>query len=303
MRLSQLDLNLFPVFDAIYTKRNLTRAAEVLCVTQPAVSNALARMRKSFNDPLFVSTPQGMVPTPIAKRIHQQVSEALQLLDSSVQLADSFAPAQANLRFRFSMNDMSESILLPRLNDVLEKEAPGISIESYFTPRRDLPQALSNGDLDLAFDAPLLNEPQLLHDSLLSTPYVCFVRKNHPVVSSVQDNTLSLEAYLALEHIHVSGRRRGMGVVDSELNRMSKARKIKLRVQHYLVAPVIAQRSDLILSGPELLLRDYEGHMFEIPFPLPEESWHLYWHKSADQDKANQWMREKIAEITSTLAQ
>lgn len=301
MRLTQIDLNLFPVFDAIYTKRNLTRAAELLCVTQPAVSNALARMRKIFNDPLFVSTSQGMVPTPVAKALYVEVSEALGLLDHSMQVTDSFVPEKAEMTFRLSMNDMSESIILPALNKTLQQQAPGICIESYFTPRRELHQLLASGELDIAFDAPLLNDPQLQHCNLLTTRQVCFIRRDHPLQKILTNNYLSLEDYLALEHVHVSGRRRGMGVIDTELNRLSLVRRIKLRVQHYLVAPMMVQQSDMALSGPELLLKNYDGLLYELPFHVPEENWHMYWHKSSDQDKANQWLREKIRSVVSDL--
>ena len=147
MRLNQVDLNLFVVFETIYAKRNLTWAAEVLCISQPAVSNALMRMRKTFNDQLFVSTPQGMVPTPVAENIAGRVGEALQLLNTSVQEADRFQPAFAKKTFRVSMNDLAEALLLPALGEILRLQAPGIRIESYFSNRRDVPQELAAGAL------------------------------------------------------------------------------------------------------------------------------------------------------------
>ncbi|WP_288107850.1 LysR family transcriptional regulator [Limnobacter sp.] len=291
MRLTQVDLNLFVVFEAIYTRRNLTRAAEVLCITQPAVSNALARMRKTFNDQLFVSTSRGMVPTPVAENIYSRVSEALLLLDSSVQESELFVPQQARKVFRLSMNDLTESLVLPRLTAMLEQEAPGVQIESYFTARRDLATELEAGAIDLAIDAPLVNDPKLRHSPLLPVKYVCMLRKDHPF----KGDTMTMQQYLGLAHLHISSRRKGLGVVDTELLKLGHKRNIQMRVQHYLVAPLIAMRSDLALTGPEHLLQDYDARLIELPFELPLMEWHLYWHRSSDQDQANRWLRSRIA--------
>lgn len=293
MRLSQVDLNLFVVFETIYAKRNLTRAAEVLCISQPAVSNALTRMRKTFNDQLFVSTPQGMVPTPVADNIIARVGEALQLLNASVQEADQFQPAQAQKVFRVSMNDLTEALLLPALGEILAQQAPGIRIESYYSNRRDVPQELAAGALDLAIDAPLINDPQLHHGPLMSEHYVCMLRRGHPLAGK----TLTLDRYLELGHIHISSRREGLGHVDAALGKLGKTRNIQMRVQHYMVAPLIAMRTDLALTAPLGLVQGYDAIQLELPFQLSPLEWHLYWHRSADRDQANAWLREKLLQF------
>ncbi len=293
MRLNQVDLNLFVVFETIYAKRNLTRAAEVLCISQPAVSNALQRMRKTFNDQLFVSTPQGMVPTPVAENIVGRVGEALQLLNASVQEADLFLPENAQKVFRVSMNDLAETLVLPALGEVLQREAPGIRIESYFSSRRDVPGELAAGALDLAIDAPLISDPQLYHSPLMSERYVCMLRKGHPLA----DLPLSLDRYLALGHIHISSRREGLGHVDAALNKLGKPRKIQMRVQHYMMAPLIAMRTDLALTAPLRLVQGYDAIQLELPFKLSAMESHLYWHRSADRDQANIWLRDKLLQF------
>lgn len=296
MRLNQVDLNLFVVFDTIYAKRNLTRAAEILCISQPAVSNALARMRKTFNDQLFVSTPQGMVPTPVAENIVGRVGEALQLLNSSVQEVNLFLPANAKKVFRVSMNDLTETLLLPALGEVLQREAPGIRIESYFSKRRDVSRELAARGIDLAIDAPLIDDPQLHHGPLMSERYVCMLRKGHPLAGQ----TLSLENYLALGHIHISSRREGLGHVDAALNKLGTPRKIQMRVQHYMVAPLVVMRTDLALTAPLRLVQGYDAIQLELPFELPPMDQHLYWHRSADQDHANAWLRDKLLQFMRT---
>jgi DNA-binding transcriptional LysR family regulator len=293
MRLNQVDLNLFVIFETIYAKRNLTRAAEVLCISQPAVSNALARMRKTFNDQLFVSTPQGMVPTPVAQNIVGRVGEALQLLNASVQEADQFVPGSAEKVFQVSMNDLTETLMLPALGDVLQREAPGIRIESYFSNRRDVVRELATGALDLAIDAPLISDPQLCHGPLMSERYVCMLRRGHPLAG----RALTLESYLALGHIHISSRREGLGHVDAALNRLGKQRNIRMRVQHYMVAPQIALRTDLALTAPLGLIQGIDAVQLELPFALPAMEWHLYWHRSADRDQANAWLRKQLLQF------
>ncbi|MGA7816371.1 LysR family transcriptional regulator, partial [Caballeronia sp.] len=228
MRLSKVDLNLFVVFEAVYRTRNLTRAAEMLFITQPAVSNALARMRNAFDDPLFVSTSAGMIPTPVSENIISRVREALQLLDSSTHVEARFDPASSERTFRLSMTDLTEALLLPALEEVLQRLAPGIRIESYFTTRREVPEALASGAVNLAIDAPLIDDPYLEQEPLGRDRYACMLRQDHPYAKK----KLTIDDYLRFGHIHVSSRRQGPGLVDAELNRLGHRRSIQTRVQH-----------------------------------------------------------------------
>jgi DNA-binding transcriptional LysR family regulator len=293
MPLSRIDLNLFIVFEAVYRTRNLTRAAELLFITQPAVSNALARMRKTFDDPLFVSTPAGMLPTPVSENIIGRVREALQLLDSSTHAGERFDPATSQRTFRLSMNDLTEAMLLPALEEVLQRHAPGIRIESYFTTRREVAEALASGEVHLAIDAPLIDDPQLEQAPLGGDRYACLLRKDHPF----RKKKLTLDDYLRLGHIHVSSRRQGLGLVDTELNKLGQRRNVLTRVQHYLVAPLIAMRTDLVLTAPLKLLQRYDARILKLPFDLPGLESHGYWHRSVAGDPAHRWLREQIGEL------
>ena len=295
MRLNKVDLNLFIVFDAIYTERNLTRAAQVLCITQPAVSNALARLRKTFNNPLFVRTPQAMVPTPVADNIIVHVREALRLLNTSVQEGDQFQPATAQKAFRVSMNDLPEALILPSLQQQLQQVAPNIQLASYYSNRQEVPQELTAGTLDLAIEAPIINDSQLYQRPLIKDRYVCMLRRRHPCAN----DPLTIERYLGLGHIHISSRKKGRGHTDLALNAMGMTRNIQLRVQHYMVAPLVAMRTDLALTVPLRLAQQYDAKILELPFELEQLELHLYWHKSADQDQANQWLRENLSRIVT----
>ncbi len=298
MNLSKVDLNLFIVFDAIYTEANLTRAGQIVGITQPAVSNALARLRETFNDPLFVRTAQGMVPTPMAQNIIGPVRNALSLLRVSVQESRTFNPLQANKTYRISMTDLTEEIILPPLFQRLRRQAPAVQIESFLSKRRETTKELAAGRLDFAVDAPLNTDPQVRHVKLLSDRYVCAIRKGHPLAKE----KLTLDEYMSLTHIHISSRRSGLGYVDLTLGKMGIQRKIALRSQHYLMASMVMQKTDMAMTVPERFARSHDLHYVGVPVEVPAVETHLYWHESTDQDPANRWMREQMIELAQQIS-
>ncbi|MCB1647141.1 MAG: LysR family transcriptional regulator [Pseudomonadales bacterium] len=301
MKLSDIDLNLFVVFDAIYTEGNLTRAGEIIGITQPAVSNSLSRLRNLFDDPLFVRTAEGMVPTPVAQNIVGSVRQALGLIRSSVQESEAFDPTVSDKRFRVSMTDLSQSIVLPYLFGQIKKEAPNISIDCYHVRRRDMNIELASGNLDLAVDIPLTPDQQIRQAPLFSHPHVCVVRENHSTIR----NELDLDSYLSLNHIHISSRRGGLGHVDLALGKMGRRRQITLRTQHYLATPELVSKTDLALTVPRVFAEFLGSRLpvkyLELPFEVPNLETYLYWHESTDKDQANRWMRELILSLPAKL--
>lgn len=301
MKLSDVDLNLFVVFDAIYTEGNLTRAGEIIGITQPAVSNSLSRLRTLFDDPLFVRTAEGMIPTPVAQNIVGSVRQALGLIRSSVQESELFDPKVSDKRFRVSMTDLSQAIVLPWLFSRIMTDAPMISIDCYHVHRRDMNIELASGNLDLAVDIPLTPDPQIKQAALFSHPHVCVVRKDHGLVK----DKLDLNTYLALDHIHISSRRGGLGHVDLSLGKMGKKRKISLRTQHYFATPQLVSRTDLALTVPRIfadfLVNNSPVRYLDIPFDVPHLESYLYWHESTDKDQANRWMRDLILSLHGKL--
>ncbi len=299
MNLTKVDLNLFIVFDAIYTEANLTRAGQIVGITQPAVSNALSRLRETFNDPLFVRTAQGMVPTPMAQNIIGSVRNALQLLRVSVQESRIFNPLEANKTFHISMTDLVEAVLLPPLFQRLRRQAPGVQIESFLTRRRETTKELAAGRIDFAVDAPLNTDLQVRHVKLFEDRYVCAIRKGHPLAKE----KISLDEYLSLSHIHISSRRSGLGLVDLALGKMGLQRKVALRSQHYLMAHEVMQQTDMAMTVAESFARRHSLHVVELPVnSVPAQETHLYWHESTDQDPANRWMREQLIELSQLIA-
>ena len=291
MNLSDKDLNLFVVFDVIYTERNLTKAGEVLGITQPAVSNALSRLRENFNDELFVRTSKGMMPTPVAQNMVKDVRQALDLIRNSISESESFNPKTANATFRISIGDTSEYRLLPQLIKNISNLAPGVDVESYLTPRTETPKELAAGNIDFAIDPPIHSDPNLRNKKIYQDDYVLVVNKKHPIAKKKK---ISLEDYLSLSHIHISKRASGLGHVDTTLNRLGLTRRIALRAQHFLVAPYIIDQSNLVMTTIKSFSRGRELKVFQLPFKINPLVLHLYWHVNKDMDPANKWMRELI---------
>jgi DNA-binding transcriptional LysR family regulator len=296
MKLSDIDLNLFVVFNAIYTEGNLTRAGEIIGITQPAVSNSLSRLRTLFDDPLFVRTADGMIPTPVAQNIIGSVRQALDLFRSSVQESEHFDPLLSDKRFRISMSDLQQAVYLPSLLKTMKKRAPHTAAECYQVRRRDLSIELASGNLDLAFDVPLTPDPQIIHTRLRSTPQVCVVREKHPLVKG----PLTIENYLCLEHLHISSRRGGLGMVDLALGKMGEKRNIVVSTQHYMSTAQLVTGSDLAVTVPlhfaEFLKNVVPIKFLPLPFEVQDLETHLYWHESTDKDQANQWLRKMITD-------
>ncbi|MFC4271066.1 LysR family transcriptional regulator [Sneathiella chungangensis] len=291
MQLSHLDLNLFLTFEAIYTHGNLTLAARTLNVTQPAVSNALARLRDRLDDPLFIHAGKRMNPTPMAQRMIGPVRQALRLLQSGISAAEEFDPALSDKTVRIAIGDIGETILLPRLVERLRRLAPVMKIQAFNVPRRSIPRKLSLGEIDFAVDIPLLANTQLMYDKLMSDDQVCAVGRHHPLATQ---HTLTIDDYLAMSHILVSSRSRGGGLVDIELDRKGMSRQISVRLQHYQAAFHMIKEIDLAVTAPLQLTRMYDCRTFPLPLEVPKLDLYLYWHISADQTAVNRWLRQQI---------
>ena len=294
MNLHRIDLNLFAVFDAIYTAGSLTKAADVLCITQPAVSNSLARLREMLNDPLFVRTGHSMTPTPVAQNIIVPARQALGLLRKSVQQSHIFEPETSTKAFNFASRDLLEVSIMPRLMANLQHTAPNITLTNYEISRPQIVSAMASGNLDFFADASTFTDIHLKKQVIASDRFVVLARKNHPIVQK----NLSMDDFLKLKHINVSHRKSGAGPIDIALDKLGKKRQIVMRGQHFLTIPSAISKTDLIACIPYHLAKHYDLAMFEVPFKIPPIEYFLYWHLSADNDAAHKWMRDQIAEVT-----
>ncbi|MCC2615219.1 LysR family transcriptional regulator [Aestuariibacter halophilus] len=298
MNLNRIDLNLFAVFDAIYTAGSLTKAADVLCITQPAVSNSLARLRDMLNDPLFVRTGHCMTPTPVAQNIIGPAREALSLLRKSVQNSHTFEPASAEKTFHFATRDLFEASVMPRLLAKLQNRAPHVSVTNYEIDRNEVVSAMASGSLDFYADASSYTDPHLKKQWIASDRFVVMARKNHPDLR----NGIDLDTFLRLGQINVSHRRGGIGPIDIALDKIGKRRTIVMRGQHFLTVPPTIVKTDLIACIPYHLAKHYDLAIYEMPFDVPAIDYFLYWHVSADHDHAHIWMRELIADVAKAFS-
>lgn len=298
MNLKETDLNLFIAFDVIYTEKNLTKAGQVLGITQPAVSNALSRLRELFGDELFIRTSKGMIPTPVANQIIKDVRSALSLIQNTISETEKFDPSIAEMTFKISIGDSSEYRLLPLLIKELAEIAPKIKVETYLTPRKDAPRELASGTIDFSIDPPVHSDPHLKHEKIYEEDYVMIVRKDHPILSLKE---ITIEDYLKLSHIHISNRKTGLGHVDMALYRLGLSRDISLRAQHFLVAPYIVEQSDLAITTTKGFAVDRDLAWRELPFEIEPLILHLYWHEAKDSDPSTKWMKDLMLKTYGKL--
>ena len=298
MNLKETDLNLFIAFDVIYTEKNLTKAGQVLGITQPAVSNALSRLRELFGDDLFIRTSKGMIPTPVANQIIKDVRSALSLIQNTISESEKFDPSVAEMIFKISIGDSSEYRLLPLLIKELAEVAPRIKVETYLTPRKDAPRELASGTIDFSIDPPVHSDPHLRHEKIYEEDYVMIVRKDHPILDLKE---ITIEDYLKLSHIHISNRKTGLGHVDMALYRLGLSRDISLRAQHFLVAPYIVEQSDLAITTTKGFAVDRDLAWRELPFDIEPLVLHLYWHEAKDSDPSSKWMKDLMLKTYGKL--
>ena len=293
MKISAFDLNLFVIMNSIYTEGSLTKAAEVVGITQPAVSNALSRLREKFEDDLFVRTGSGMVPTQKTENIIKDIQNALQLMQKSVNEPDEFDPATSQKTFRISLGDINEGRILAILISKIEKLAPNIKLECYYTARGQVPHALATNELSFAVDPFIPNSKDTNSTKVFSDKFVIAHRANHPVSKITE---ITLDEALKLKYINISNRKRGASVVEMEMQKMQLQPEIALRAQHYLVTPEIVRSTDLCLLCSETFAKKHGLSYVNLPFDVPPLEQYLIWHKSDDNDGSHIWMRTLIAE-------
>jgi len=304
VHLSQVDLNLFVVLEAIYREGNLTRAGRQLKLTQPAMSHALKRLRELLKDPLFVREGANMVPTPFSRNMINDVRQALQILEVNLYENRNFDPAHTRRNFLLGFWELMEAIILPRLSNLLAEAAPEISLTTLRVKRREIEVELASGALDLALDVPISMTDSIRQKPLFSDRVVVAARQGHPAVG----RELDLDTYLAQEHILVSSRRYGPSLVDAELNRKGKKRQIVLRCQNYFAACRVVSETDMLLTIPEHYAQMLNSRFGNRLYPFPLKSLqsldiHMYWHESADNDPPNRWLREQIAKVVEESIQ
>lgn len=300
MNLRSVDLNLLTVFDAILTEQNITRAAASLGMSQPAMSNALARLRDLLKDPLFTRTGRGVLPTERAKQLAGPVREALALIHHTLSEQWLFDYATAERGFHIAMSDYGEAVILPRLMDYVEKVAPGIRIHASHVVERTLPRSLSSGEVDLAIGNLDFLET-FPNQKLLEESFITLVRPDHPQIRE----SLTLKLLTSVPHVVVSHPRRRGSLMDEALAEKGLKRRVALRVASFLSVPLIVASSNLIGNLPLRVAQSYATLMglrlMPPPLTLGNVEIHQFWHQRTEKDAGNQWLRRTIAEICQRI--
>ena len=291
MRLAGIDLNLLTSLDALLTTQSVTRAAQELGRTQPAVSHALRRLRELLGDELLVRTPKGMQLTPRAQELRPAVRAAIEAAEAVLQEAPAFDPARAQRSFRVAMADQASFLLLPPLVERISREAPGVRIEQP----PGLVQSLVD-DVDLAIGV-FRDEPATVRqEPLFREEFACVIRRG----SAAARGKLDVERYLALPHLLVAPRGLPGSPLDDALAKVGQRRRVVLTVPHFLVAPHVIAATDLVWTAPVRLARAF-AHLplavREPPFRVDGFTVAMRWHARLDRDPGLRWLRGVLREI------
>jgi len=294
--MEELDLKLLKVFDEIYTTRSVSRAAENVGVTQPSLSIALAKLRKYFQDPLFVRTSAGMQPTPYAVELIKPVRDGLGLLDGALRHRATFDPTRSDRAFCLCLTDISQAVLLPTLLNHLKRAAPAIQLE-IVPISSDTPRMLESGDADLAIGFMPQLEAGFYQQKLFQQRFVCAVRRNHPRIES----RLSLKQFLAEDHVVVTTDVTGHWIVNKALDEKRIARKVAVRLPDFLGLEAVVAGTDLVVIVPErlgdVMQKAARVKILPPPVELPAYLVKQHWHERYHHDPSNRWLRSVVARL------
>lgn len=305
-----LDLNLLRVFDEVMAERSLTRAARNLNLTQPAVSNALRRLRDALDDELVQRSGQGMAPTPRAQAIWPAVREALDQLQRSL-IPSEFVAAQALTSFVLSMADATAAELMPGLVEILEAEAPGVTLRVVPLTTRDPRRLLDEDRCDLAvgyFPSALAevtarseSEDPLpfAHQRIYDGEYVCVMRKDHPLAHQ----PLTLDDFCRARHMLVSFSGRAYGFVDEALAALGRRRQVVLTVNQFFTAGRVVASSNLLTVLPRHFVSVTgiadQLALQKLPFEMSPVHVDMVWHRRSSLRGSHQWLRDAVMRAAS----
>lgn len=296
------DLNLLMIFDAIMTEGAITRAADRLSMTQPAVSNALSRMRTAWKDELFVKDGRGIQPTSFATNLWSQIQEPLGQLEVAVSPSD-FDPATAKRTFRISATDSIVAMVWGPLRKVIESEAPGINIHAIPSYDMETDKVLKDAEAELTFSKYHQPDAVIRTEHVLDPSWVVVMRPDHPLAKA----QLTLEDFIAADHLLVSVTGDVTGPTDQVLANMGLKRRIAMSVNQFYNATPLLKESNLICVAPSLVVEKeiFSGELavFETPVEIKSLPISVMWHKRQDLDPGLQWLRKLVVKFIRERAE
>ncbi|EIZ8955079.1 LysR family transcriptional regulator [Cronobacter sakazakii] len=291
--LRRLDLNLLPVFDAIYRHRSVRKAADELAMSTSALSHALSRLRTTLNDPLFYREGHRMCPSVYATQLAPSIASALKFLNQELTPQPEFDPASSTECLQIAITDFTAFCIFPALMHRLQRDAPGLRFELRYLPHSPALNELLAGEMDLAlgFSAP----EDIRHAEL---DEINWLEDDYVVISSARRAKLTFEDYLAARHVVVTPWNEKQGVLDSQLEKMGYTRHIALKTPSMLGAPFIVAESDLLMALPRFaaqkLLPATDLRIFELPFEIPSFEVKIYSHQRSGKRGATDWLKRVL---------
>lgn len=301
MNLRSVDLNLLTVFDAVMAEGNMSRAAEKIGMSQPALSLAISRFRHVAKDELFENSGRGVKPTPRALQLAVPIRRALDLVSGALEQDSEFDIQHCDRIFKLVLSDYGEVVLLPRLIKYLEDSGSSIRIKTLSAAGKDLVKEMHFGNIDLYAWVEPIEHPEFISHQMGTIREVCLVRNDHPTVK----DSLTIKQYADLDHIILDmSEKYGPSSVDRELWSHDLKRKNALSVHTYFDVPSILATSDMVCSVPQQLARRFcEAYPLKIvPSPIGRDlPAFLIWHKSMNEDQAHRWLREYLIELNERI--
>ena len=292
MDVSELDLNLLVVFHHLLLQKRVSAVADVLGMSQPAVSSALGRLRLRLGDELFLRTQGGMEPTPYALQLAEPVAVALDGLQQALNVRAAFDPASSTRRFTIAMTDVGEMYFLPVLIDALARAAPGVTLQVVSVTQASLKDDMAAGRIDLAMGLLPQLQAGFFQQALFKQKYICLMRQAHPLAGK---NKLNLSAFTEAEHVRILASGTGHGRVDVALEQKGLRRRFRLTVPHYVALGDVLSHSDLLATVPERFadrtLVPFDLVKRDLPMDVDESAIHQFWHSRLHRDPGHQWLR------------
>ena len=296
---SRLDLNLLLTLEALLAEQNVTRAAARLHLSQPAVSAQLGRLRSLFQDPLLLPGHRGMTPTARGAELFVPLRKALDQVRATLDEQGEFVPAASAMTVTIACTDYLLSAVVNRLVVILRTEAPGIRVALRSLDLAQLDVQMASGDVDLALMSPEVAPPSLRTRHLFDERYLLIGRRDHPGLAG----TLTLERFLALEHVVVSLQGGNFFTpVDEALAASGQRRKVVLSASSFLFVPQVVRQSDLVAIVPSRLVQDCPEGLQVLRCPLPVEGFSvgMVWHERSQTHGGHRWIRERVASVADS---